>query len=279
LKREASSRKRNLLSKIASGEAIATLAITEPSASYDASAITVKAVADGDGYVISGTKLFVENAHITDYIIVAARTKEGGAPEDGITLFVVDGKAPGITTTLLRTISGSKQCEVSFDSVKLTKASVLGEEDKGWPVAEKVLEKAAAAKCAEMVGGAQATLDMSVAYAKERIQFGRPIGSFQAVQHHCANMLTDVDGSRFITYQAVWKLSEGLPATMEVSMAKAWTNDAYRRVTQLGHQIHGGIGFCMDHDMPLYFKASKTAESLFGTSDWHREKVAQELGL
>ncbi len=271
--------KKDLLSKIASGEAIATLAITEPSASYDASAITVKAVADGDGYVISGTKLFVENAHIADYIIVVARTKEGGAPEDGITLFVVDGKAPGITTTLLRTISGSKQCEVSFDSVKLPKARVLGEVDKGWPVVEKVLEKAAAAKCAEMVGGAQATLDMSVAYAKERIQFGRPIGSFQAVQHHCANMLTDVDGSRFITYQAAWKLSEGLPATMEVSMAKAWTNDAYRRVTQLGHQIHGGIGFCMDHDMPLYFKASKAAESLFGTSDWHREKVAQELGL
>ena len=271
--------KKDILSKIASGEAIATLAITEPSASYDASAITVKAVADGDGYVISGTKLFVENAHIADYIIVAARTKEGGAPEDGITLFVVDGKAPGITTTLLRTISGSKQCEVSFDSVKLAKASVLGEVDKGWPVVENVLEKAAAAKCAEMVGGAQATLDMSVAYAKERIQFGRPIGSFQAIQHHCANMLTDVDGSRFITYQAVWKLSEGLPASMEVSMAKAWTNDAYRRVTQLGHQIHGGIGFCMDHDMPLYFKAAKTAESLFGTSDWHREKVAQELGL
>jgi len=271
--------KKDLLSKIASGEAIATLAITEPSASYDASAITVKAVADGDGYVISGTKLFVENAHIADYIIVVARTKEGGAPEDGITLFVVDGKAPGITTTLLRTISGSKQCEVSFDNVKLPGASVLGEVDKGWPVVEKVLEKAAAAKCAEMVGGAQATLDMSVAYAKERIQFGRPIGSFQAIQHHCANMLTDVDGSRFITYQAAWKLSEGLPATMEVSMAKAWTNDAYRRVTQLGHQIHGGIGFCMDHDMPLYFKAAKTAESLFGTSDWHREKVAQELGL
>lgn len=191
--------KKDILSKIASGEAIATLAITEPSASYDASAITVKAVADGDGYVISGTKLFVENAHIADYIIVATRTREGGAPEDGITLFVVDGKAPGITTTLLRTISGSKQCEVSFDSVKLPKASVLGEVDKGWPAVDKVLEKAAAAKCAEMVGGAQATLDMSVAYAKERIQFGRPIGSFQAIQHHCANMLTDVDGSRFIT--------------------------------------------------------------------------------
>lgn len=271
--------KKEILSKIATGEAIATLAVTEPSASYEASAIAVTAKGEGDGYVIDGTKLFVDNAHIADYIIVAARTKEGGKPEEGITLFVAEGKAPGITTTVLKTISGSKQCEVIFDKVKVPKANVLGDVDKGWPVVDKVIEKAAVAKCAEMVGGAQAALDMSVAYAKERVQFGKPIGAFQAIQHHCANMLIDVDSSRFLTYQAAWKVSEGMEATMEVSMAKAWVNEAYRRVTQLGHQIHGGIGFCMDHDMPLYFKAAKTGESLFGTSDWHREKVAQELGL
>jgi 3-oxocholest-4-en-26-oyl-CoA dehydrogenase beta subunit len=271
--------KKEILSKIATGEAIATLAVTEPSASYEPSAIAVTAKAEGDGYVINGTKLFVENAHIADYIIVAARTKKGGKPEQGITLFVVEGKAAGITTTLLKTISGSKQCEVIFDKVKAPKSSVLGKVDQGWAAVEKVIEKAAVAKCAEMVGGAQAALDMSVAYAKERVQFGKPIGAFQAIQHHCANMLIDVDSSRFLTYQAAWKVSEGMEATMEVSMAKAWVNEAYRRVTQLGHQIHGGIGFCMDHDMPLYFKAAKTGESLFGTSDWHREKVAQELGL
>ncbi len=271
--------KKEILSRIATGEAIATLAVTEPSASYEPSAIAVTAKAEGDGYVIDGTKLFVENAHIADYIIVAARTKKGGKPEQGITLFVVEGKAPGISTTLLKTISGSKQCEVIFDKVKAPKSSVLGKVDQGWAAVEKVIEKAAVAKCAEMVGGAQAALDMSVAYAKERVQFGKPIGAFQAIQHHCANMLIDVDSSRFLTYQAAWKVSEGMEATMEVSMAKAWVNEAYRRVTQLGHQIHGGIGFCMDHDMPLYFKAAKTGESLFGTSDWHREKVAQELGL
>jgi len=271
--------KKEILARISTGEAIATLAVTEPSASYEPSAIAVTAKAEGDGYVISGTKLFVDNAHIADYIIVAARTKDGGKPEEGITLFVVDGKAAGITTTLLKTISGSKQCEVIFDKVKVPKAGVLGDVDKGWAAVEKVIEKAAVAKCAEMVGGAQAALDMSVAYAKERVQFGKPIGAFQAIQHHCANMLIDVDSSRFLTYQAAWKVSEGMEAVMEVSMAKAWVNEAYRRVTQLGHQIHGGIGFCMDHDMPLYFKAAKTGESLFGTSDWHREKVAQELGL
>ena len=271
--------KKDLLPKIATGEVILAMALTEPSASYDAASVTVQAVPDKDDYVISGTKLFVENAHIADYMVCVTRTKDGSSPEDGITLFLVDGKSPGISTTVLKTIAGDKQCEVIFDNVRVPKKNMLGELDKGWPVVAKMLEMAAVAKCAEMVGGAQAALDMSVAYAKERIQFGRPIGSFQAIQHHCANMVTDVDGSRFITYQAAWKVSEGLPATMEVSMAKAWVSEAYRRVTQLGHQIHGGIGFCMDHDMPLYFKEAKAAESTFGNADWHREIVAQQLGL
>lgn len=272
--------KKEFLPKIAAGETILTMALTEPSASYDPASITVKAVPDKDDYVISGTKLFVENAHIADYLICVTRTKDGaGKGEDGITLFLVDGKSPRIATTLLKTIAGDKQCEVTFDNVRVPQKNMLGERDKGWPVVAKILQKATVAKCAEMIGGAQAALDMSVAYAKERIQFGRPIGSFQAIQHHCANMVTDVDGSRFITYQAAWKVSEGLPAVMEVSMAKAWVSEAYRRVTQLGHQIHGGIGFCMDHDMPLYFKRAKAAEPTFGSADWHREIVARELGL
>ncbi len=271
--------KKELLPKIANGELILTLALTEPSAKYEPDAITVKAVPDKDDYVISGTKLFVENAHLADYIICVARTKDGANPEDGITLFLVDGKSPGISTTLLKTIAGDKQCEVIFDKVRVPKQNMLGKLNKSWPVVEKVLEKATVALCAQMVGGAQAALDMSVAYAKERIQFGRPIGSFQAIQHYCANMVTDVDGSKYITYEAAWKVSEGLPATLEVSMAKAWVSDAYRRVTLLGHQIHGGIGFCMDHDMPLYFKRAKAAEPTFGDADWHREIVAQQLGL
>jgi alkylation response protein AidB-like acyl-CoA dehydrogenase len=271
--------KKDLLPRIATGEVILAMSLTEPSASYDPAAVTVQAVPDKDDYVISGTKLFVENAHIADYMVCVTRTKDGSSAEDGITMFLVDGKSPGISTTVLKTIAGDKQCEVIFDNVRVPKKNMLGELDKGWPVVARMLEMAAVAKCAEMVGGAQAALDMSVAYAKERIQFGRPIGSFQAIQHHCANMVTDVDGSRFITYQAAWKVSEGLPATMEVSMAKAWVSEAYRRVTQLGHQIHGGIGFCMDHDMPLYFKEAKAAESTFGNADWHREIVAQQLGL
>jgi len=271
--------KKDLLTKISNGDLIMTVALTEPSARYDAASVTVKATPDGDDYVINGTKLFVADANVADIMVCATRTKEGATPEDGITLFLVDAKSPGIETTLLKTIAGDKLCEVVFDNVRVPKKNVLGELDKGWPVIERILEKATAALCAQMVGGAEATLEMSVNYAKERVQFGRPIGSFQAIQHHCANMVTDVDGSKYITYEAAWKVSEGLPATMEVSMAKAWVTQAYQRVTLLGHQIHGGIGFTEEHDMPLYFKRAKAAEATFGDADWHREVVAKQLGL
>jgi len=271
--------KGEFLPRVANGEMLLTLALTEPSARYDAAGVATTAVAQDDSFVLNGTKLFVENAHIADYIICVARTKKGASPEEGLTLFLVDAKSPGISTTLLKTIAGDKQCEVTFKDVRVPKGNIIGKLDKGWPVVEKVLEKATVGLCAQMVGGAQKALDMSVEYAKERIQFGRPIGSFQAIQHYCANMVTDVDGSKYITYEAAWKLSEGMPAAMEVSMAKAWTSEAYRRVTLLGQQIHGAIGFCEDHDMPLYFKRAKGAEPTFGDADFHREMVAKQLGL
>ena len=271
--------KKEYLSKIAKGQMIMTMALTEPSATWEASGVAAKATPEGDNYVINGTKLFVHNAHIADCILTVARTKESADPTDGLTLFLVDGKSPGISTTVLQTIDLSKQCEVVFNNVRVPKANVLGEVNKGWALVEKILDKAAVAQCAEMVGGAQAVLDMTVNYAKERVQFGRPIGSFQAIQHHCANMVTDVDGSRYITYEAAWKVNEGLPAKMEAAMAKAWVSDAYRRVTQVGHQVHGGIGFCEDHDMPLYYKRAKVSEVSFGDADFHRKAVAAELGL
>ena len=130
-----------------------------------------------------------------------------------------------------------------------------------------------------MVGNSQQVLDIAVEYAKNRVQFGRPIGSFQAIQHHCANMATDVDGSRFITYQAAWRLSEGLECDREVSMAKAWVSEACRRVAALGHQVHGGIGFTKEHDMQLFFRRAKQAELFFGDADYHKEKVADAIGL
>ena len=271
--------KKEFLPKIANGDLILTVALTEPSAKYDPASITVKAVPDKDDYIISGTKLFVENAHIADYLVCVTRTKDGASPEEGITLFLVEGGSPGMTTTLLKTIAGDKQCEVVFDNVKVPTKNILGEVDKGWVEVEKTLQRAAVAKCAEMVGGAQQVLEMTVDYAKERVQYERPIGSFQAIQHQCANMLMDVINSRNLTYQAGWKISEGLPCAKEVAMAKAWVSDAYERVTFFGHKIHGGIGLTDDHDLPLYFKRAKASELAFGDGDFQREVVAKELGL
>ena len=271
--------KTEFLPRIARGEMIFSLALTEPSASYDAASIKTKAIARDGGYVIKGTKLFVLNANIADYVACIARTRETTDPEDGITVFLVDARSPGLTCTLLKTLARDKQCEVIFDDVTVSEKNVLGRKDEGWPLVRDILQKAAVAKCAEMVGGAQAALDMAVNYAKERVQFGRPIGSFQAIQHYCANMAMDVSGSRFVTYKAAWKLSEGIPAAFDAAIAKAWVSEAYGRVALLAHQIFGAIGFTMDHDMHLYYRQAKAAEIIFGGGDFHRAIVAQELGL
>ena len=271
--------KMEFLPKVASGEIILSLALTEPTASYEATSIKTKAIVCNGGYIINGIKLFVLNANVADYILCVARTKKTKNPEEGITIFLVDAKSPGVKCTLLKTLARDKQCEVVFDNVTVPKKSIIGKPNEGWPIVKDVLQKATVAKCAEMVGGAQAALDMAVNYAKERVQFGRPIGSFQAIQHYCSNMVTDVSGSRFITYKAAWKVSEGLEATTDIAIAKAWTSEAYGRVTLLAHQIFGAIGFTMDHDIHLYYRQAKAGEIIFGDADFQRAIVAREMGL
>jgi len=272
--------KKGLLSEVANGKLILSLALTEPSVKYDdASSVKTTAIARDGKYVINGTKLFVQDANVADYILCVAKTKATGKPENGVTIFLVDSKAPGIKYTLLKTLARDKQCEVVFDNVSVSQENIVGGLNRGWQIIQDILQKAVVAKCAEMVGGAQAALDMAVAYAKERVQFNRPIGSFQAIQHYCANMVSDVDGSRFVTYKAAWKVSEGLPATMDVAIAKAWTGAAYSRVTLLAHQIFGAVGFTMDHDMHLYYRRAKAGEIMFGDGAFQRAIVARELGL
>jgi alkylation response protein AidB-like acyl-CoA dehydrogenase len=141
------------------------------------------------------------------------------------------------------------------------------------------MQRAAVGKCCEMVGNIQRVLEMTVDYAKERKQFDRPIGSFQVIQHYCADMATDVDSARFSTYQAAWMLSEGLPCTKEVAIAKAWIGEASQRVFALAHQIHGAIGVTIEHDLHYYTRRAKAAELAFGDADFYREVVASEMGL
>jgi len=269
--------KKEILPQVAEGKLIMSFALTEPGGQYEASDVNVRAVRDGDDYVISGTKLFVADAHVADWLVCAARSADGGQPEAGITVLLVRTDSEGLRRTVLPSLAKDKPCEVVFDNVRVPAGNVLGEAGRGWDVVRRAMQRAAALKSVEMVGAAQQILEMTVDYAKERVQFDRPIGSFQAVQHHCANMALSVDSSRYMAYQAIWMLSEGLPCDMEIAAAKAWTNDSLRQVAALGHQVHGAIGFTLDHDMQVYSRRAKAAEVMFGDSDSHREAVARML--
>jgi alkylation response protein AidB-like acyl-CoA dehydrogenase len=267
--------KEELLPPLAEGRLLLTLALTEPSATYAAEGIHTQATRTDEGFSIQGTKLFVPDAHVSDSIICAARTRETAVPEEGITLFLVDPHSPGVRCTLLKTIAGDKQCEVTFEDVHVPRGSVLGNLHEGWLVLDRVLEKAVVARCAQMVGAARRVLEMTVEYAKERTAFGHPIGSFQAIQHYCANMLVDVDGCALLTYYTAWRLSEGLEALREVAMAKSLLNERFKRVAALGVQIHGAIGFTEEHDLPLYFKRAKAWEISLGDTSFHLDRIAR----
>lgn len=265
--------KKRFLPKIASGEIVLTLALAEPHAINRPNFFEVEAKHLGEDYLITGTKLFVPDAHVADYVVCAAKTK------GGVTLFLVDSKSRGVECNLLPSLAGERQCELKFNEVKVSRNDVLGRVNRGRGYIERILTRAAIAKCAEMLGGAEQVMEMTVAYAKERVAFGRAIGAFQAIQHHCANMLNDLDGCRCMTHRAAWMVSEGLPCAMEASLAKTWVNQAYRRITVLGHEIHGAIAFQHDHDMHLYFKQAKVDEVAFGDNAYHGEVIAKELGL
>ena len=270
--------KQQWLPRIAAGEVIGTFALTEPSARFDAEGVELRAEKQGEDYVLNGTKLFIPDAHVADLIVTVARTD--GSGEQGLGVFLVDGKAQGISTQVLKTIASDKQCEVKFENVRVPAANLLGQEGQGWDLVKRVMLKATCMEAAYLVGLAQMDFEISVNYAKERVQFGRPIGSFQAIQHKAADMVTDVDGARFIMYRAAWAVAENEPdAEMQVSMAKAWVSDATRRVVAHGQQIHGGIGFTKDYKIQLFFRRQKRGELMWGDGDFHREKVAEMLSL
>jgi alkylation response protein AidB-like acyl-CoA dehydrogenase len=273
--------KKEWLAKIAAGRAKATLAWTEPNARWDAAGVTLGARADKGGFVLSGTKLFVPDAHLADVLVVAARTGEGKSPEEGVSLFLVPKGARGMEVTLLPTMDQTRKlCEVGFKDTAVPAGALLGEQGGGWAPLRRVIERATVALCAEMCGGAQKVLDMTTEYAKIRIAFGKPIGTYQGVKHKAADMLVDVENAKSLTYYAAWAMDENVPeAPLAASMAKAYVSDAYRKVSGAGIQIHGGIGFTWEHDLHLYFKRAKSSEFTFGDATYHRERVAQLINL
>ncbi|HWH31794.1 MAG TPA: acyl-CoA dehydrogenase family protein [Egibacteraceae bacterium] len=257
---------------IAAGDTVATLALTEDNGRWDAEGVQLEVRRDGERWTLHGHKSYVLDGHVADLVLVAART------EGGVTLFAVPGDAPGLARTVLSTMDQTRKlARLEFDAVP---ARLVGQEGGGWQVVERVLDLAAVALAAEQVGGAQRCLDLSVAYAKERIQFGRPIGSFQAVKHRCADMLVAVEQAKSAAYYAGWCAAE-LDADLPVAaaMAKAYCSEAYFKAAADTIQIHGGIGFTWEHPAHLYFKRAKSSELLFGDPAHHRELLAQRLGI
>ena len=264
--------KAKYLPGIASGETIATLAYVEPSGKWDESGITMQATRSGDAYTLSGTKSFVLDGNAAGLIIVAAKT------DAGTSLFAVDGDASGLTKTNLSTMDQTrKQAKLDFDN---TPAELIGTDGKGWDTLDTVLDLAAVALAAEQVGGAQKVLEMAVDYAKVRVQFGRPIGSFQAIKHKCADMLLEVESAKSAAYYGMWcasEMNDELAST--ASLAKAYCSEAYFHAAAENIQIHGGIGFTWEHPAHLYFKRAKSSELLFGDPTYHREQLAQRIGI
>ena len=273
--------KNAILPGVAAGETVLSLALAEKSGRYDAGGVALAATPKGEDFLLSGEKFFVPDAHVADQIVVVARTGQGATAEDGISLFVVDAKAPGVTVTQLKTVDMTRrQCHVAFQDVAVPAAQVLGQVGAGWPIVQRTLDQAVAGLCAEMVGTGQQALDMAVAYAKERVQFGKPIGSFQAVKHKCVDMMVQVENARSLTYYAAWTVDENVPeARQAVPMAKAYCSDMCKSVTSEAIQVHGGIGFTWEHDMHLFYRRGLASEAAFGSAPVHREVVAQELNL
>ena len=265
------------LPKIVEGERIMAMALTEASSRFEATGIELQATQDGNDYILDGTKLFVRDANVADYLLVFARTTAPTQAREGITAFLVDARSSGIAVKKLKSVAMDRQCEVTFRQVRVPATQVLGQPDQGWSIAEWTLQRATLAECLELVGVMQKALDTSIEYAKSRVQFGRPIGSFQGIQFKIADMVTDLDGARLMTHYALWKLMEGQDATDDIARAKVWTSDASRRVLREAHQIHGGVGFIKEHFLHLYFRRVKTGELMYGSSDTHRRQLAASI--
>jgi len=272
--------KQQHLPGIAEGATRATLASTEANGRWDAAGIDATARKDGGDYVLEGKKTFVPDGHCADLFVVATR-REGTRGEEGISLFVVPAATPGVERRALPTMDqGRRQAEITLSGVRLPASALMGDEGRGWAPLEKTLQLAAVALSAEQVGGAQKCLDMAVEYAKERVQFGRPIGSFQAIKHKCANMMVEVESARSASYYAGCVAAEdGDELPVVASLAKAYCSDAYFRCAADSLQIHGGVGFTWEYDVHRHLKRAKSTETLLGDAAYHRELVARRIGL
>jgi len=265
------SQKLQYLGPICRGEAKATVAFLEDSASWSADGVHLKATASGGNYVLDGRKLFVTDAAVADFLICVGRL------EGALALFLVRAKTPGLRVADLPSIDTTRKLyEVTFNGVTVPRENLLARGDQAQAALGRGREIATVGLVAEMTGGMQRLLDLTVEYAKTRKQFGRPIGQFQAVQHQCADMLLYTESSRSAAYYAAYAIQEGIPeASVAVSVAKAYASDAYREVGNRSIQVQGGMGFTWENDTHLYYRRAKASELMFGDATFHRERIAK----
>ncbi|MCC6765033.1 MAG: acyl-CoA/acyl-ACP dehydrogenase [Deltaproteobacteria bacterium] len=265
---------------IAAGTTTAALAHTEPDGRWDADGVRALARVDGGDVVLSGTKSYVVDGHTADLLLIAARAP-GTTGAEGVALYLVPATTPGLGRRALATLDQTRRlAEIVLDDVRVPKDAVLGGEPQGWEALAATLRLATVALAAEQVGGAERCLDLAVAYAGERVQFGRPIGSFQAIKHKCADMLMRVEAARSATYYAACTAEErGPELAVAASLAKAYASDTYFQCAADCMQVHGGVGFTWEYDVHLYFKRARSSESLLGDGRHHRELVARYLAL
>ena len=271
--------RRELLPGVATGGTILTWAFNERDPRFLPHTIQARAIADGGDFILSGTKLFVDNFNSAAKCLVVCRTGAYSEenPKDGISLLLVDTNAPGVSHVPLTTLAKDKQSIVTFDQVRVPTSNLIGQQDQGWELAQDMLDRGTALLCAQMVGAARKDSEMGIEYAKNRVAFGRPIGSFQSIQHLCADMTIWIDGCQLLTYEALWKMDQGLPAGLEVSQAKAFCNDKCEAAVRSSQVIHGGIGFMMEFDLHLWFRRVSAWTMRMGTTFEHRSRIARTL--
>ena len=269
--------KQDILPAVSDGSMVLTWAVQERDARLIPDAIELDAKADGDGWILNGTKMFVDNFVVAERCLIAARTSPKSGSSQGISLFIVDPNGNGVNQTALVTLAKDKQSRVDFKDHRIERTALVGELDEGWPLVEAMLDRGTALLCCQMVGAARKDAEMAIEYAKNRVAFGRPIGSFQSVQHMLADMLLHVDGGEMLTFEALWKMDEGLPASVQVSQAKAFCNEKCESVVRTSQVIHGGIGFMMEFDLHLWFRRVTSWSLRLGTTYDHRARIASAL--
>ncbi|MFO8101851.1 MAG: acyl-CoA dehydrogenase, partial [Dehalococcoidia bacterium] len=259
--------------RVAEGDAIMCLALSEPVAEYKPEFMGTAWVRAGEDFQINGTKLFVPYAGAADYLLAVAATGEVSPDGKGMSIFLVRKGTEGMGFVPLRTVAADRLFEVTFDQVLVSPSDVVGEMGAGWEVIDSTLRQAIALQCAETVGVMQQALSMTAEYTSTRYQFGQPIGKFQAVQHRLADMLTDVEGARWTSYQAITLLNKGGHAGREVAIAKAWTADACQRVAYAAQHLHGGVGVDLDYDLHFYFEWAKSRQLNLGPAWYHLPQI------